>query len=121
MSGLFDTSFDESTDEVALATPETVGEITDEEGEVLAQLTSLEDPENQLLLQFGTEEITVSRAEFEGKTVADLFEQYAPFLGIEFDPSRINYRSDTDFISPDTPTVAGKTYSSSIAHDGKGN
>lgn len=72
---------------------------------------------NQIILQYGTEEVVVSAEEAKGKTVEQLYEQYGEDLGYYGNGA---YRSTGTILSPATLAVPGTVYTASRMHDSKG-
>lgn len=71
-----------------------------------------------IILQLNEEEITVSAADAAGKTVGELFAEYAENLG---DVDRVNrYVSAGQVISASTDAAPGTVYRAAITSEQKG-
>jgi len=71
-----------------------------------------------IILQFNEEEITVSAQDAAGKTVGELFEEFASDLG---DVDRVNrYVAAGQVISASTGAAPGTVYRAAITSESKG-
>jgi hypothetical protein len=75
--------------------------------------------EQTVILQVNSEEVEVSATEAEGKTIAQLFSQFAAALGIDGDrPAR--YVDAGQQIPGTTKAKAGRVYSAAVTCESKG-
>ena len=73
----------------------------------------------EVILSAGTEKVTVPATEAKGKTIGQLFAQYASVLGIDAD--RINRFVDAGrIVSENTPVEIGHSYSGAVSGESKG-
>lgn len=112
MSNLFEESYSEPEANTGID-----ASVVDEYDEDDEEIT---DRANQIRIEYGTNSRVVNRVKFEGKTVAQVFETNALYLGMEFNAARINYRTGGEVAMPSDQIVAGHIYTASIAHDSKG-
>lgn len=81
--------------------------------------TSNNNTVDEVILTAGTEKVTVPATEAKGKTIGQLFAQYASVLGIDAD--RINRFVDAGrIISENTPVEVGHSYSGAVSGESKG-
>ena len=82
----------------------------------------LVDPEGELLLQYGTETVSVRGNEVpEGVTVGDLFTTHSETLMLSRPISQLNIRCGGKFVQQTITPELGTLYVATVSVDSKGN